>query len=70
MVSVPVPSGAKLPAATTGFLYANLRAGSSGLAVIAPLFGLPVPTVPEHALLLYGTRIGSQATSVLFLQTG
>ena len=61
---------AKLPATTTGFLYGNLRAGSSALAVIAPLFGLPVPTSPEHALLLYGTRIGSQASSVLFLQTG
>ena len=60
---------AKLSDETTGFLYGNLRSGSSGLAAIAPLFGLPVPTAPERALLLSGTRIGSQATSTLFLQT-
>lgn len=60
---------ARLPASTTGFIYGDLRAGSSGFAVIAPLFGLPVPTGPERALLVYGTRRGDGATSVLVLQT-
>lgn len=60
---------ANLPADTTGFIYGDLRSGSSGFAVIAPLFGLPVPKGPEKLLVAYGTRLGSQATSVLFLRT-
>ncbi len=58
-----------LPPETTGFVYADLRKGSSALALIAPFFGLRVPTGPEQALLSYATRVGTQAGSVLFLQT-
>ncbi|HET8893153.1 MAG TPA: hypothetical protein VFM96_03545 [Gaiellaceae bacterium] len=61
---------AKVPTDTTGFIYGDLRSGSSGFAVIAPLFGLLVPTSPEHTLLSYGMRRGNEATSVLVLQTG
>jgi len=61
---------AGLPAATTGFVYGDLRSGSAAFGIIAPLFGLPVPAGPEHALLSYGTRKGSDATSILVLQTG
>jgi hypothetical protein len=59
-----------LPPETTGFVYADLRKGSAALALIAPFFGLSVPAGPEQALLSYATRIGTQASSVLFLQTG
>lgn len=59
---------ARLPETTTGFVYADLRSGSAPFAAIAPLFGLSVPKAPERALLLYETRTGRNAGSVLFLQ--
>jgi hypothetical protein len=38
--------------------------------VLAPLLGIPVPATPEQGLLLYAERVGRDASSVLFLQTG
>ena len=58
-----------LPPETTGFVYADLRKGSAALALIASFFRVPVPAVPEQALLSYATRVGTRASSVLFLQT-
>lgn len=57
---------ARLPANTTGFVYG----GGSALGVLAPLLGIPVPATPEQGLLLYAERVGRDASSVLFLQTG
>lgn len=58
---------AGLPTRTTGFVYADLRRGAGALRVLAPLFGVPVPTTPEDALLVFGNRVGNEPSSTLFL---
>lgn len=58
---------AGFPARATGFVYANLQHGTAGLAILGPLFGAPVPKVPEKAMLLFSNRVGRDASSVLFL---
>jgi hypothetical protein len=59
---------AGMPAATTGFVYANLKAGLPLVQTLAPLTGVTVPSQqPLQSLTAFATRSGGLASYTVFL---